>query len=164
MTKMRNWLMCATLYTLLPTCHEKQSPELSDDLAFFKAKAIPCTSVYIYIKYRLFYLLGTALFVAAISTVTFKVTFPAWTNTLTTCAPKLISSALPLCCKSEKEIIKKLQCDYCNRAHLDKVDQSEYRKITINSKKAGCGPISSSDEKKYIKSDVRCQKSKFPTA
>ena len=148
MTKMRNWLMCATLYTLLPNCHEKQSPELSDDLVILKQRQYPVHQFIFYIKYRLFYLLGTALFVAAISTVTFKVTFPAWTNTLTTCASKLISSALPLCCKSEKEIIKKLQCDYCNRAHLDKVDQSEYRKITINSKKAGCGPISSSDEKK----------------
>ena len=28
--------------------------------------------------------------------------------------------------------------------HLDKVDQSDYRKITIHSNKVGCGPISSS--------------------
>ena len=34
--------------------------------------------------------------------------------------------------------------DYCHLGHLDKVVQSEYRKITIHSKKAGCGPISSS--------------------
>ena len=34
--------------------------------------------------------------------------------------------------------------DYYNRGHLDKVDQSDYRKITIHSKKVGCGPISSS--------------------
>ena len=25
-----------------------------------------------------------------------------------------------------------LQCDYYNRGHLDKVDQSDYRKITIH--------------------------------
>ena len=31
-----------------------------------------------------------------------------------------------------------LQCDYCSRGHLDKVDQSEYKKITIHSKKVGC--------------------------
>ena len=35
-----------------------------------------------------------------------------------------------------------LQCDYCNRGHLDKVDQSDYMKITIHSKKVGCRPIS----------------------
>ena len=34
--------------------------------------------------------------------------------------------------------------DCCHLGHLDKVVQSEYRKITIHSKKAGCGPISSS--------------------
>ena len=27
----------------------------------------------------------------------------------------------------------------CNRSHLDKVDQSDYRKITIHFKKVGCG-------------------------
>ena len=36
-----------------------------------------------------------------------------------------------------------LQCDYYNR-HLDKTDQSDYRKITIHSKKVSCEPISSS--------------------
>ena len=30
------------------------------------------------------------------------------------------------------------QCDHCNRGHFDKVDQSDYRKITIHSKKVGC--------------------------
>ena len=28
-----------------------------------------------------------------------------------------------------------LKCDYYNRGHLDKVDQSDYRKITIYSEK-----------------------------
>ena len=28
---------------------------------------------------------------------------------------------------------------YCNRGHLDKVHQSDYRKITIHSIKVGCG-------------------------
>ena len=37
-----------------------------------------------------------------------------------------------------------LQWDYCNWGYLDKVDQWDYRKITIRSKKVGCGPISSS--------------------
>ena len=35
-----------------------------------------------------------------------------------------------------------LLCDYRNRGHLDKVDESGYRKIKIHSKKVGCGPIS----------------------
>ena len=38
----------------------------------------------------------------------------------------------------------RLQCDYCNRGHLEKVEQSDYRKITIHSKKVGCGLISRS--------------------
>ena len=37
-----------------------------------------------------------------------------------------------------------LQFDYCSQGHLDKVDQSDYRKITKHSKKVGGGPISSS--------------------
>ena len=37
-----------------------------------------------------------------------------------------------------------LQGDYCNRRHLDKADQSDYKKITIHSRKVGGGPISSS--------------------
>ena len=41
-----------------------------------------------------------------------------------------------------------LRCDYCNRGHLDKVDQSDHRKITIHSKKVGCGPIRKSKKKK----------------
>ena len=40
-------------------------------------------------------------------------------------------------------VICLLQCEYCNWGHLDKVDQLDYRKITIHSKKVGCGPISS---------------------
>ena len=28
----------------------------------------------------------------------------------------------------------KLQCDFCHPGHLDKVDQSDYRKITTHSK------------------------------
>ena len=36
-----------------------------------------------------------------------------------------------------------LLCDYRNRGHLDKVDESGYRKIKILSKKVGCGAISS---------------------
>ena len=32
-------------------------------------------------------------------------------------------------------------CDYSNRGHLDKVDHSDYRKVTVHSKKVGCGPI-----------------------
>ena len=35
-----------------------------------------------------------------------------------------------------------LQCDYYNLGHLDKVDISDYRKITIHSKKVGCRPTS----------------------
>ena len=27
----------------------------------------------------------------------------------------------------------RLHCDHCNRGHLDKVDQSDYEKITIQS-------------------------------
>ena len=34
-----------------------------------------------------------------------------------------------------------LQCDYCNRGNLDKVDQSDYRKITIQSVKGKCHNI-----------------------
>ena len=34
--------------------------------------------------------------------------------------------------------------DYWSRGHLDKFDQSDYGKITINSKKVGCRPSSSS--------------------
>ena len=34
-------------------------------------------------------------------------------------------------------------CDYSNRGHLDKVDHSDYRKVTVHSKKVGCGPITS---------------------
>ena len=37
-----------------------------------------------------------------------------------------------------------LQCNYCNRSHLDKVNQSDYRKRTIHFRKGGRGPISSS--------------------
>ena len=37
-----------------------------------------------------------------------------------------------------------LQCYYCNRGDLDKVDQPDYRKITIHSKKVGCRVISTS--------------------
>ena len=40
-----------------------------------------------------------------------------------------------------------LQCDYCNRGHSDKVDQSNYRKITVHSEKVSCGPISSALKK-----------------
>ena len=29
-----------------------------------------------------------------------------------------------------------LQCDYYNHGHLDKVDQSDYRKVTVHSEKA----------------------------
>ena len=29
-------------------------------------------------------------------------------------------------------------CDHCNRGQFDKVDQSDYRRITIHSKKVGC--------------------------
>ena len=32
-------------------------------------------------------------------------------------------------------------CDYSNRGHLDKVDHSDYRKVTVHFKKVGCGPI-----------------------
>ena len=32
----------------------------------------------------------------------------------------------------------------CNWGHLDKVDQSDYGKITIHSKKVCCGPIGNS--------------------
>ena len=31
-----------------------------------------------------------------------------------------------------------LQCDYYNWGHLDKVDQSDYRKITIHLEKVSC--------------------------
>ena len=31
-----------------------------------------------------------------------------------------------------------LHCDYYNRGHLDKVDQSDYRKTTIHSEKVSC--------------------------
>ena len=41
-----------------------------------------------------------------------------------------------------------LRCNYCNRGHLDKVDQSDHRKITIHSKKVGYGPIRKSKKKK----------------
>ena len=34
--------------------------------------------------------------------------------------------------------------DYYKRSDLDKVDQSQKKKITIHSKEAGCGPINSS--------------------
>ena len=39
-----------------------------------------------------------------------------------------------------------LQCYYCNRGDLDKVDQPDYRKITIHSRKVGCRVISTSQE------------------
>ena len=42
-----------------------------------------------------------------------------------------------------------LQGDYCNRRHLDKADQSDYKKITIHSRKVGGGPISSSWQKRF---------------
>lgn len=32
----------------------------------------------------------------------------------------------------------RLHCDHCNRGHLDKVDQSDYEKITIQSYKVSC--------------------------
>ena len=35
-------------------------------------------------------------------------------------------------------ILTQLQCDCYNRGHLDKVDQSDDRKITINSEKVSC--------------------------
>ena len=35
---------------------------------------------------------------------------------------------------------KNATCDYDNLGHLDKVDQSDHRKITIHPKKVGCGP------------------------
>ncbi|CAH3014426.1 unnamed protein product, partial [Porites evermanni] len=41
----------------------------------------------------------------------------------------------------------------CNQGHLDKVDQSDYRKITIHSKKVGCGPISSFPVENKVKED-----------
>ena len=41
-----------------------------------------------------------------------------------------------------------LRCDYCNQGHLDKVDQSDHRKITIHSKKGCYGPIRKSKKKK----------------
>ena len=31
-----------------------------------------------------------------------------------------------------------LQCDNYNQGHLDKVDRSDYKKITIHSKKVSC--------------------------
>ena len=34
----------------------------------------------------------------------------------------------------------KATCDYSNRGHLDKVDQLDYRKITIHSEKVSCQP------------------------
>ena len=34
--------------------------------------------------------------------------------------------------------LQTLQCDHCNQGHFDKVDQSDYRRITIHSKKVGC--------------------------
>ena len=44
---------------------------------------------------------------------------------------------------SDKNTTHELQCDYCNRGHLDHFDQSDYRKITLHSKKVDYGPISS---------------------
>ena len=34
--------------------------------------------------------------------------------------------------------LQTLQCDHCNQGHFDKVDQSDYRRTTIHSKKVGC--------------------------
>ena len=42
-------------------------------------------------------------------------------------------------------VFKFLQCDYCNRGHLDKADQSQYRKI--HSRKIGCGSITAGKKK-----------------
>ena len=38
----------------------------------------------------------------------------------------------------------RLHCDYCNRGHLDNVNQLDYSNITIHSKKVLCRPISTS--------------------
>ena len=35
------------------------------------------------------------------------------------------------------------RCLQCDQGHLEKTDQSDYRKISIHSEKVGCGPISS---------------------
>ena len=45
------------------------------------------------------------------------------------------------------EVISKkdlLHCNYCNWDQLGRGNQSDYRKITVHSKKFSCGPISSS--------------------
>ena len=61
--------------------------------------------------------------------------------------------SLSQCCVSLctlKILCITLQSDYCNWVHLDKVDQSDYRKLTILwTKKVCCEPISSSQKKKY---------------
>ena len=44
-----------------------------------------------------------------------------------------------------------LQCDYCNRGHLDKVDQSDYKKIIIHFKNVGCRPANQQLVKKKEK-------------
>ena len=51
-----------------------------------------------------------------------------------------------------------LQCNYCSRSHIGKVNQSDYRKITIHFRKGGRGPISSSQKKKsYLKQRDKIQ-------
>ena len=37
-----------------------------------------------------------------------------------------------------KMFVSSYSATYCNQGHLDKVVQSDYKKITINSEKVGC--------------------------
>ena len=57
---------------------------------------------------------------------------------------KRLSRQVNCVCETQNRYKKRLHCEYCNQGHLDKVHRSDYRKITIDFEKVGCGPISSS--------------------
>ena len=53
-----------------------------------------------------------------------------------------------------------LQCDYCNRGHLYKVDQPDYKKIIIHPKNVGCRPANQQLVKKR-KETINNRSAKF---
>ena len=57
---------------------------------------------------------------------------------------KRLSRQVNCVCETQNRYKKRLHCEYCNQGHLDKVHHSDYRKITIDFEKVGCGPISGS--------------------
>ena len=55
-----------------------------------------------------------------------------------------LSATVNCVCERQNRYKKRLHCEYCNQDHLDKAHRSDYRKITIDFEKVGCGLISSS--------------------